>query len=153
MPRNKMKWSIHAKGKGSKMWPLTTGANKENSFWIDFTWFYASLNKWSKSWCSRTVSTETCFISQSKSGRIETSRDESSCDLSPLRGLCGRSMKPEGCFSSRHAEAALWSEQPTTRKLFGKEQSTTQSTPQKLWWWVAKCIDQSYFDHNACRAN
>ena len=38
-------------------------------------------------------------------------------------------MKPEGCFSSRHA-AALWSEQSTTRRLFGKEQSTTQSTPQ-----------------------
>ena len=55
-------------------------------------------------------------------------RDESSRDLSPLfRGLCGRSMKPEGCFSSRHAEAALWSEQSTTRRLFGKEQSTTQS--------------------------
>ena len=36
-------------------------------------------------------------------------------------------MKPEGCFSSRHAAAALWSEHSTTRRLFGKEQSTTQS--------------------------
>eukprot|EP00435_Cladocopium_sp_Y103_P061591 s694_g23.t1 len=65
--------------------------------------------------------------------RVETRRDESSHDLSPLfRGLCGRSMKPEGCFSSSHAEAALWSEQSTNRRLFGKEQATTQSTPQKL---------------------
>ena len=60
--------------------------------------------------------------------------------ISPVGGLCGRSMKPEGCFSSRHAEAALTPEYSTeqiregtvnsenaTKALVGRE------TSRSLW--------------------